>query len=85
MKKRSDTSRILMSVSEAARALGVSRQRVHMLIASRRIAATKVGGRYVITRKELERFARERERRRRSESSSRALRGVARSEGQHDA
>lgn len=44
-----------VSVSEAAEYLGVSRQRVHALIASGRLEAERIGGRYAIRKSDLAR------------------------------
>ncbi|HJR07611.1 MAG TPA: helix-turn-helix domain-containing protein [Pyrinomonadaceae bacterium] len=44
----------LLSVKQAAAALGVNRQRVQQLIESKRLPAEKVGAFYVIREKDLE-------------------------------
>lgn len=48
----------LLSITEAARALGVSRQRVHQLISSGKIKAIRVGRQYVIPSQELQKYTR---------------------------
>ncbi|MEZ5406484.1 MAG: excisionase family DNA-binding protein [Acidimicrobiales bacterium] len=47
---------MVVSVTEAADRLGVSSLRVRQLIASGRLAADRVGGRYVIAEADLDRF-----------------------------
>jgi excisionase family DNA binding protein len=44
----------LLTVSEAAKELGVSNRRVHALIAAERLPARKLGSYYVIKRKDMD-------------------------------
>lgn len=48
--------KLLVSVSEAAEALSLSRSKVYLLIAARQLAVVKVGKSTRIERQELERF-----------------------------
>ena len=44
----------LLTVSEAAKELGISTRRIHALIAANRLPARKLGSYYVIKRKDLD-------------------------------
>jgi len=54
--KNNVTNKEYLSVAEAAKILGYSRQHVHRLIDSGEIKASKVGRSYIILRKDLPTF-----------------------------